>query len=234
MTTESSKRVEPYPNPPAMPQRLVTETYEYQMPFNYSNIVVDRRYLRGQEFHGVEMNPVNSIGMDNQHLPPDTITIVESDPIVRVAVIGSACTPPGFIQLQAEPTDEFHTPVDVPNVSAVRYRVTNLWGMHLRYDQWAATGDGEIRDAEGRAYDDIPEARIRDVWKGRGADHRMKAHCRENPLVGMSSAVFEIPKSHKVIISGGCEICAWTDDGFPDDIHYSFRIIRVTLAKETS
>ena len=207
MTADPSRRVEPYPDPPATPECLVMATYEYHMPFNYSNVVVDRRYLRGREFHGVEINPVNSIGADREHLAPDTITIEQSEPIVRVAVIGSACTPPGFVQLQAEPIEGFGKPVDVPNVSAVRYRVTNLWGMHLRYDQWAAGADGQIRDACGRDYADIPEARIRDVWKGDGKDLKMKAHYRENPLVGMSSAIFEIPKSRKVIISGGCEMC---------------------------
>jgi len=176
------------------------------------------------------MNPVNTINMDEKHHPPDTITIEENDAIVRVVVIGSACVPPGFVQLEAEPLEGFYKPVDVANVSAVRYRVSNLWGVHLRCDHWIATGDGEIRDEKGRSYDPIPQARITEVWKGQGRDNRLKAHYRENPLVGMSSATFEIPKSRKVIISGGCEICAWTDDNYPDDIHYSFRTIRVTVA----
>jgi len=231
MTADAERRVEPYPDPPATPERLVMETYEYHMPFNYSNVVVDRRYLRGQEFHGVEMNPVNSIGMDGEHLPPDTITIEHPDPIVRVAVIGSACVPPGFVQLEAEPIEGFHRPVAPPNVSAVRYRVTNLWGMHVRYDNWCATGDTEIQDRHGHPYGDIPEARIRDVWKGQGRDKKLKTHYRENPLVGMSSAIFEIPKSRRVIISGGSEVCAWTNDNYPDDVHYSFRTIRITVVK---
>ena len=46
----------------------------------------------------------------------------------------------------------------------------------------------------------------------------------------MSCAIFEIPKSPRVIITGGSEICAWSDDDFPDDVHYSFTIIRTTLA----
>ncbi len=235
MTADASKRVEPYPDPPATPERLVMETYEYAMPFNYANIVVDRRYLRRQqEFHGVEMNPVNSLGVSGEHYPPDTITIEQADPIVRVAVIGSACTPPGFVQLEADPIEEFFRPADVPGVSAVRYRVTNLWGMHLRYDQWAAKGGGEIQDVQGRSYGTIPETRINDVWKGKGRDLKMKSHFRENPLVGMSSAVFEIPKSRKVIISGGSEMCGWTGDNSPEDIQYSFRIIRVTVAKKTA
>ena len=78
----------------------------------------------------------------------------------------------------------------------------------------------------------IATYRIDKVWKGRGTHLRMKSHYRENPLVGMSSAVFEIPKSRKVVVSGGCEICAWSEDNFPDDAHYSFRIIRVTVVKD--
>lgn len=227
MTTK--RRVEPYPHPPMRRERLVMETYEYQMPFNYANITVSRRYMRGMEFHGVEMNPVNSIGMDDQHLGPDTIEITEADPIVRVAVIGSACVPPGFVQLEAEPLPELHSDVDVPGVLAVRYRVGNLWGMHLRVDSWMATGEGEILDSQRRAYGVIPEARVRLKPGLRGK--KLKAHYRENPLAGMSSAIFEIPKSRKVVISGGCETCAWTDDNFADDVHYSFRIIRVTVAR---
>jgi len=234
MPADSTKRVEPYPNPPATPERLVMETYEYEMPFNYSNVVVARRYLkRQQEFHGVEMNPVNSLGAPGEHYPPDTITIEHSDPIIRVVVIGSACTPPGFVQLQAEPIEDFYKPADVPNVSAVRYRIDNLWGMHLRYDQWAVIGEGEIKDVQGRPYDTIPQVRIENVWKGKGRDHKMKSHYRENPLVGMSCAVFEIPKSRKVVISGGSEMCGWIDDNAPQDIQYSFRTIRVTVARKS-
>ena len=62
MATESQRRVEPYPDPPMERQRLLMETYEYRMPFNYPNVTVNRRYLKGMEFHGVEMNPINSIG----------------------------------------------------------------------------------------------------------------------------------------------------------------------------
>ena len=127
MPNDAERRVEPYVTPPMTRRRLQLDTYEYHMPFNYPNITVARRYLHGMEFHGVEMNPVNSVGVDDEHHPPDTITIAEDHPIVRVAVIGSACVPPGFVQLEAEVTDDFHKPEDVPNVSAVRYRVNNLW-----------------------------------------------------------------------------------------------------------
>ena len=31
--SRSQKRVEPYPDPPAVPEKLVMETHEYHMPF---------------------------------------------------------------------------------------------------------------------------------------------------------------------------------------------------------
>ncbi len=223
----TEQRVDPYPDPPQTRIKMVTETYEYHLPFNYANITVARQYQKGREFHGVEMNPVNSVAQDDRHLPPDTITIVETDPIVRVAVIGSACVPPGYVSLEAEPTEDFYSPVDVPGVAAVRYRVNNLWGMHLRCDNWLSIADGCVRDEDGREYPDIPQAR-KDIVPGL-AKYRTKGHWRENPLAGMSSATFEIPASRKVVISGGSEVCAWTNDNFPDDVHYSFRIIRVTV-----
>ncbi len=231
MSKDDGKRVEGYPDPPMTRVRLEMETYEYHMPFNYPNITVDRLYQRGQEWHGVEMNPINSIGADEEHLPPDSITVVEERPIVRVAVIGSACVPPGFIQLEAEPLDEFYKPVDARGTAAVRYRVNNLWGMHMRCDNWLAESRDNILDEQGRAYPEIPKERIEKVWHGKGSKYKMKTHYRENPLVGMSCAVFEIPKSKKVVISGGCEVCAWSDDNYPDDAHYSFRIIRVSILK---
>ena len=228
MATESQRRVDPYPDPPKERQRLEMETYEYRMPFNYPNVTVNRRYLKGMEFHGVEMNPINSIGMDQEHLPPDNITIEEDDPIIRVVVIGSACTPPGWVQVEAFPTPDFHKPVDVPGTAATRFRINNLWGTHLRYDTWAVESGGDMRDSRGRSYDPLPEARkaIRPGLR----KYDIKAHYRENPLVGMSCAIFEIPRSPRVIITGGSEICAWSDDDFPDDVHYSFTIIRTTLA----
>ena len=229
---DSAQRVAPYPDPPMTREKLVMETYEYHMPFNYPNVTVERRHLNtAQEFHGVEMNPVNSIGEDENHLAPDSISIVVDQPIVRVVVIGSACVPPGFVQLEAMATEDFYKDVDVRGSAAVRYRVNNLWGMHMRADNWLVQTDGDLRDERGRSYPDIPQARVEKVFNGNARFTRMKSHYRENPLVGMSSATFEIPKSKQVIISGGSEICAWSDDNYPDDVHYSFRIIRVTLSR---
>lgn len=226
--SDETRKVGGYPYPPQTRERIKTETYEYHMPFNYPNIAVDLRYLRGQEFHGVEMNPVNAIGAEMNHHPADTITIVEDDPIVRVAVIGSACTPPGFVTLEAEPIPEFYKPVDVSQTAALRFREDNLWGMHQRSDNWLAVAEAPIKDFEGRVYDEIPQARKE--LKPNLGKYRMKTHYRENPLVGMSCAIFEIPKSRKIIISGGSDVITWTTDNYPTDNHYSFRTIRVTLA----
>ena len=217
-----------YHTPPQNRKRLVTETYEYDMPFNYPNITVDLRYLRGMEFHGVEMNPVNSVGADKNHHPADTIEIVEDNPIVRVAVIGSACTPPGFVTLEAEPIPEFRKPEDVSGTAALRFREDNLWGMHQRADSWLAQSGDPIRDQEGNTYPAMPEARKQ--LKPHLSQYQLKTDRRENPLVGMSCAVFEIPKSSKVVISGGSQVITWGSDNYPTDIHYSFRSIRITVA----
>ncbi len=213
--------------PPQTRERLVTEEYEYRAPFNYENIVVHREYLSGQEHHGVEINPVNSIGADDDHLQPDTITVEEEHPIVRVVVIGSACQPPGFINLEAFPTEEFYKPEDPPGTYAPRFRAENLWGMHLRAGTWLGVSDGPITDNWGRQYGEIPEARkeLKPVLR----KYRMKSHLWEHPLAGMSCATFEIPKSKKIAISGGSQHYGWSADHCPDDIHYSFNTIRVCV-----
>ncbi|MBN2301950.1 MAG: hypothetical protein JXN60_05480 [Lentisphaerae bacterium] len=225
-------RVPPYPHDVMEREELDLTTYQYHMPFNYGNITVNRRYLTdAMEFHGVEMNPVNSVGADSKHYPPDTIVICEKEPIVRVVVIGSACVPPGFVQLECMPEASFYSSVDVPGVSAARFRIENLWGMHMRWDMWASKSNNDIADMEGKPYKDIPPGRLELVPGLR--QYKLKSCYRESPLVGMSSAIFEIPESKKIKISGGCEICAWSDDEYPDDVHYSFHTIRVTVARKT-
>jgi hypothetical protein len=231
----NEKRVESYPHPPQTRRRLVLDTYEYHMPFNYENITVSRRYFHSTEFHGVELNPVNSVAKPPKEcLPPDVITIAEDRPIVRVVVMGSACVPPAFVQLEAKVLDDFTSQlagygVDVypPGVEAARFRVNNLWGMHLRVDQWLGSSESEVHDRFGRPYDKVPESRER-----KKPTAKMKAHYRDHPLVGMSCAIFEIPKSSSVMITGGSEICAWQEDNYPDDVHYSFRTIRVTVVAD--
>ena len=219
----SEKRVEPYPDKPQQRERLQLETYEYRLPFNYENITVHRNY-KGPEEHGMELFPLTTVeGQTTSGLPAEYIELREECPIVRVAVVGSACTPPGYVQLEAEVIDGFRRPDESEEWMPVRFRIDGLWGMHMRYDQWSA-GTGEplnVRNSSGDAY---PER-----LPGRFGEHRLKLLAREVPLAGMSCAIFEIPRSHTIRVSGGGVIPGWTQDNFPDDSHYSFRIIRTTV-----
>jgi hypothetical protein len=153
----------------------------------------------------------------------DCIIIEEEQPIVRVAVIGSACTPPGYVMLEAEPCEEFYHRGDFIRCTApVRFKQSNLWGMHLRYDQWSGPGGIDF------GYEDIPEKTIKQ-YPGL-AQESVKAHYQAFPFAGMSCAVFEIPKSRKVTIMGGSETTGWLTDNAGNDDHYSFRTIRTTVA----
>jgi len=226
-TEKTEKLIPGYRDPIKTRKKLMTETYEYEMPFNYSNIEVNRRYYRGAEYHGMEMNPVNSTAQDRYHFSSDTIVIKEDRPIIRVAVIGSACTPPGYVQLEAEACDSFYRPQDIKSLMPLRFRINGLWGMHIRADNCFVIGkDLDIKRPEG-GYAKIPEAYCDDEPFLKNCS--LKTHYRENPLSGMSSAIFEIPESKKITISGGSEIPGWTSDNYPDDAHFSFRIIRVTV-----
>ena len=215
----SEKRVPPYPDPVQERQELLLRTYEYLMPFNYPNVSVERDY-NGPEFHGVEMFPIPEVNAENPSIskPAEGIVVVEDDPIVRVVVVGSACTPPGYVTLEAEPCEGFRRPDEMVEVMPVRMRSENLWGMHLRYDQWA-------EEHGGRPFPESAPAWLKD--RGRTVYRCITA---EFPLAGMSCAVFEIPGSRKVRISGGCAVAGWTGDAAPSDNHYSFRVIRTTVA----
>ena len=78
-------------------------TYEYWAAFNYPNIKVElgRVDLPSTVFKG----EYNADGVELAAPPDGAITIVEKEPIVGVTVIGSACVPPGFVMLQAEPVE---------------------------------------------------------------------------------------------------------------------------------
>ena len=218
----SEKRVPPYPDAVQTREELIMRTYEYRFPFNYPNMTVERRYAGG-EFHGVELFPIAKVDPPkaSSGLPAEAIVAVEEDPIVRVAVIGSACTPPGYVTLEAEPWEGFRRPDEMGEVMPVRFRINNLWGMHLRVDQWRETEGG-------RPFPPSAPERVR----GSGSGFRCTAS--EFPFAGMSCAIFEIPKSRSVRVSGGGEIPGWTSDNYPDDAHYSFRIIRITVAPPTT
>jgi hypothetical protein len=153
----------------------------------------------------------------------DCIIITEDEPIVRVAVIGSACTPPGYVMLEVEPEEEFYRRNDFIRCTApVRFKQSGLWGMHLRYDQWATGANADF------GFEPIPPGMLK-RYPGMAAE-RVKAGFQQFPFTGMSCAVFEIPKSRKVIIQGGSETTGWLRDNAGNDDHYSFRTIRITTA----
>ena len=159
----------------------------------------------------------------------DCIVVREKEPIVRVVVIGSACTPPGYVQIECDELDSWRRADEMRTVMPVRFRANNLWGYHLRADQWLA----RTPDTTGmlsESYETLPPA-FTDAYpslKGAGA----KVNYQEFPFTGMSSAVFETPPSHRVIVRGGSEMPGWAGDYFPNDGHYSFRIIRTTVMKK--
>jgi hypothetical protein len=194
---DMSKRIEGYPNDaPREKEVLRLKTYEYSVPFNYPNVEVDRVW-HGGEKHGMELFLIKQGENYSQtFLPADSIVIDEDEPIVAVAVVGSACTPPGYIMLEAEPIDGERRPKESPRALPMRFRADNLWGMHLRADLLTASPD---------------------------------VHYAQLPVAGMSCARFDIPKSSRVRIKGGSTVPGWEDDNHPDDNHYSFRIIRLTV-----
>ncbi len=242
----AQKRVPDYPDTVQDVKEYAIRTREYLMPFNYANVTVNRKYYHGTEFHGVEMNPINSmVGSPLEDDHADSIVIKETAPIVGVIVIGSACTPPGYVMIECEPQDGFHRPDELKTVMPIRFRIGNLWGMHLRADQWFAWGKADGLEGEantkdvpagsgGRApYEAMPPSMLEQhsAWAPKGT---MKAHYRELPLTGMSCASFEIPASKSVRIMGGSELLGWTQDNYPNDNHYSFRVIRTRVMRETS
>lgn len=110
--------------------------YEYWAPFNYDNFHVELG--RTDPYVGAEFN---EDGVELDVPPYGAITFVEDEPIVGVTVIGSACCPPGFIIVHAEPI-EWKYPR-----SGVKMKIGNLWGEHLRLEPWNAGIDEGYRDA---------------------------------------------------------------------------------------
>lgn len=185
------RRVRPYED--SQQTRTViddTRTYEYEHPFNYPNVEVDRSEHTGEQ-HGLELMPIPEIQSGR---PADAITVTEAEPITEVTVIGSACTPPGYVQLEADPIEGFRREQEIDENLPVRFREEGLWGTHVRGDQ---------RNS-GLSYE-------------------------EYPLAGMSCATFEVPRSETVRVTGGSQTPGWSEDTYPDDFHYSFRVIRTTV-----
>ena len=109
---------------------------EYWAPFNYENFDVDLG--RTDPYVGAEYN---SDGVEIDEAPYGAITFVEDEPIVGVEVIGSACVPPGFIQIFAEPLQWKYSR------TGVKMKVDGLWGEHLRQNLWKAGIDEGWRTA---------------------------------------------------------------------------------------
>ena len=200
MATEAAdKRITGYPNdPPRERKALNLTTYEYEFPFNYPNVVVDRVWVGGER-HGIELFPIKTTdgSTATTQTSSDWIVIEEDHPMVQVAVIGSACTPPGSILVECDTLDSFRHDGENERAVSARFRVDNLWGMHLRAD----------------------------LLQQGGSYHAL-------PVAGMSCAVLEIPPSNRVRVSGMGAIPAWSEDGYPDDVHYSIRYIRTTVAED--
>lgn len=224
------RAVHPYPDPVQQPVVYDLETREYHMPFNYRNFV-HKVHMSDPANAGLELGSVNSAyrkmdGGTNDDLPSDCLQITEKNPIVRVAVIGSACTPPGYVQLEADVCEGFDRPDTVQGVLPTRFRIDGLWGMHLRGDQWMKSSDTPGDPLPGDYVDTWPYNASRDFRK----KHVMTGVTYRNfPLAGMSCAIFEIPASHTVRVLGGAAQPGWTDDSSPNDNHYAFRIIRTTV-----
>jgi hypothetical protein len=110
--------------------------YEYWAPFNYPNFCVELG--RTDPYVGAEFN-MDGVELD---VPPyGAITLVEDEPMVGVTVIGSACAPPGFVLVFAEPL-EWKYPR-----SGVKMRQDGLWGEHVRIEPWNKGLDDGYRDA---------------------------------------------------------------------------------------
>ena len=137
MATEAAdKRIIGYPNdPPRERKALNLTTYEYEFPFNYPNVVVDRVWVGGER-HGIELFPIKTTdgSTATTQTSSDWIVIEEDHPMVQVAVIGSACTPPGSILVECDTLDSFRHDGENERAVSARFRVDNLWGMHLRAD----------------------------------------------------------------------------------------------------
>ena len=208
-------------------REMILRTYEYKVPFKYANVEVERIVLGGEP-HGMELFVIPD-GMkkdfvfgskgDQNNRYADGIVVTEENPIVRVAVIGSACTPPGYVTIEADPVEGWRNPDEIVEALPVRMRIDNLWGQHLRFDQALET----MGSAAGRP---LPE-KMPERWRPHASGTRLTT--REFPLAGMSCAVFELPPCMSVRVSGGSTAPGWKGDNAPDDCHYSIRTIRTTV-----
>jgi hypothetical protein len=134
--------------------------YEYWAPFNYPNIRVELG--RTDPYVGAEYN---EDGVELDTPPLGAITVVEEEPIVGVTVIGSACVPPGFVIVHAEPL-EWKYPR-----SGVKMRIDDLWGEHIRIEPWKKGVDEGYRHAGmSCAVFELPESKKVTIMGGSQMD----------------------------------------------------------------
>jgi hypothetical protein len=141
--------------------------YQYWAPFNYPNVRVELGRgepdgLATKPYTGAEYNP-DGVELD---IPPyGAITVEEEEPIVGVTVIGSACIPPGYVILVAEPVTWKY-----PR-TGVKMKVGGLWGQHLRAEPWARGMDESWRDAGlSAAIFELPESKKFTIMAGSESD----------------------------------------------------------------
>lgn len=134
-------------NTPQSVEVYTVEHRQYWAPFNYPNARVEL----GRTELGAEFNP-DGVELD---IPPyGAISLKEEKPIIAVTVIGSACAPPGYVILHAEPL-EWKFPR-----TGVRMMVDNLWGEHVNAYPWMQGVTESWREAGlSSAHFEIPESR---------------------------------------------------------------------------
>ncbi len=133
---------------------------EYWAPFNYPNFCVELG--RTDPYVGAEFN---NDGVELDVPPYGAITFTEDEPIVGVEVIGSACVPPGYVEVFAEPV-EWKFPR-----TGVKMKVGGLWGEHLRWNLVKAGIDEGWRTAGlSSAHFSLPESKKVTIMAGSSHD----------------------------------------------------------------
>ncbi len=176
MAVDGDRRIPGYPNDPVREKTRITpfEVYEYETPFNYPNVEVDRVW-KGGERHGIELFAVKTTedgGMMRE--PADGIIIHEDDPIIRVAVLGSACTPPGVVFIEATPVDGFRH--EGENEDAMPVSISNRQSMGHAPSRRSARSGGDLPHAPACRHE-LRNGRdstfANDSGHGRGGDSGM-------------------------------------------------------------
>ncbi len=228
---KEERAVKPFADPLQNVIEFQTKTREYHHPFNYKN-VTHHCYCEDPSNSGLELNPVNTVDGrtdSDKREPGDYLEIIEADPVVRVVVIGSACTPPGYVDIEVEPCEGFRRPDEVDELMPTRFRIENLWGTHVRGDCWLKSTDLVSGKTPDNFVKNWPYCHETDFGDRYAFTHVTGVNY---PAAGMSCAIFEIPASRKIRVMGGSQPYGWTADAAHGDTHYSFRMIRMTLLAE--